>query len=258
LYRFIEIWTNSRTQQQPEQASINQKGCLGGSDGKYTVAEDGTTQTFRIISSAVDRKPHLGHAMEVMGPTANMASSSASADNTGIITGVKVNMISDHCATAADTTPAATASAALAEPTPTATASPPALADRTPAATASAPMTASTSARESTEHRHDTASWLLLLGLGRSGPAGNDEMEKAFPEMGALNESQIVRETHRCLGRVQQHQAWIKPVNLCLKRRERMVFFTHREDVAAHQTWSKLLITNCLLQHSGGTRFAPR
>ncbi len=116
----------------PEQASI--KGCLGGSDNNFTVAEDGTTQTFRIISSTVDLKAHLGHDVEIIGQTTNVAPSSAPADNTVIVTGV--NMISDHCA------PATASSPAVADPAPAATVSTPAVADSTPAATASTPAVA--------------------------------------------------------------------------------------------------------------------
>jgi len=130
----------------PEQASI--KGCLGGSDRNYTIAEDGTTQTFRITSSTVDLTPHVGHDVEIIGQTTNVAPSSGPADNTVIVTAV--NMISEHCAAptastpaVADPTPAATASTpVVADPTPAATASTPVVADPTPAATASTPVVA--------------------------------------------------------------------------------------------------------------------
>ena len=115
-----------------DQASI--KGCLGGTDGNYTLAEDGTTQTFKIGSSTVDLKPHLGHDVEVIGQKANVAASSGASDNSVVVTGV--NMISEHCATAAASTPAA------ADTTPTATASTPAVADPAPTATASTPAVA--------------------------------------------------------------------------------------------------------------------
>jgi len=152
-----------------DQASI--KGCLGGSDGSYTLAEDGTTQTFKIATSTVDLKPHVGHDVEVIGQKANVAASSGSSDNSVVVTGV--NMISEHCATAtastpavADTTPTATASTpAVGDTTPTATASTPVVADTTPTATASAPMMASASEPESTKHLPDTATPLPLLGL---------------------------------------------------------------------------------------------
>ena len=181
-----------------DQASI--KGCLGGTDGNYTVVEDGTAQTFKITTSAVDLNPHLGHDVEVIGQKTNVATSSGSSDNSVVVTGV--NMISERCATAtastpgvADTTPTATASTpAVADTTPTATASTPAAADTTPVATAStpavadttptatastphvadptptattasAPMMASASAPESVEHMPDTATSLPLLGL---------------------------------------------------------------------------------------------
>jgi hypothetical protein len=166
----------------PEQASI--KGCLGGSDGNYTVAEDGTNQTFRITSSTVDLKPHVGHDVEVIGQTANAAPSSGPADNTMIASGV--NMISDHCATATASAPAAadpaspaaasTPAPAVADPAPAAVATTPAASDptpiaaadapaQTPVASASAPMMDSTPAPESTERLPDTASSLPMLGL---------------------------------------------------------------------------------------------
>src|ERR1700676_130047 len=157
-----------------EQASI--KGCLGGSDGNYTVAEDGTTQSFKITSSTVDLKPHLGHDVEVIAQKATVATSSGSSESSVVVTGL--NMISEHCATATASAPAATigttpavndtavtttaGTPAAADPTPTTTAS-------MPAETASAPMAASASAPESTKHLPDTATplpVLALLGLG--------------------------------------------------------------------------------------------
>ena len=182
-----------------DQASI--KGCIGGSDGNYTIAEDGTTQTFTMTSSTVDLKAHVGHDVEVIGQKANADTSSGSSDSV-VVTGV--NMISEHCATvsaatastpavadpapvatadsptvtdstpattastsaAADPTPAATTAApAVTDSTPTATASTPAAADPTPTATASAPMMASARAPENTERLPDTATSLPLLGL---------------------------------------------------------------------------------------------
>lgn len=166
----------------PEHASI--KGCLGGSDGNYTVAEDGTTQTFRITSSTVDLKPHVGHEVEVIGQTANAAPSSGPSDNTMIASGV--NMISDHCATATASAPAAadpaspaavgTAAPAMADSAPAPVATAPAASDptpiaaadapaQTPVATTSAPMMDSTPAPDSTERLPDTASSLPMLGL---------------------------------------------------------------------------------------------
>jgi hypothetical protein len=165
-----------------DQASI--KGCLAGTENNYNVAQDGTTQTFRITSSTVDLKPHLGHDVEIIGQTANVAPSSGPADNTVIVTGV--NTISDHCTTAtarapaaADPAPTATASTtAVADPAPAATASTPVVADPaptatvstpvaapTPAAPASEPMTASAPAPESAGRMPDTASPLPLLAL---------------------------------------------------------------------------------------------
>jgi hypothetical protein len=135
-----------------DQGSI--KGCIGGSDGNYTIVEDGTAQTFKIASSTVDLKAHVGHDVEVIGQKANADTSSGASDNSVVVTGV--NMISDQCATTsaatvstpavADQIPAATAdSPAVTENTPVATASTPAVTDSTPVATADSPAaTAST------------------------------------------------------------------------------------------------------------------
>jgi hypothetical protein len=110
------------------QASI--KGCLGGSDGNYTVAQDGTNQILRITASTVDLKPDLGRHVEVIGHEAYVAGGS---DHSVMVTALKV--ISEHCATAtaragagsigtaaaAGNTPTATTGASVAGATPTAT-----------------------------------------------------------------------------------------------------------------------------------------
>src|SRR5580698_8813301 len=87
--------------------SANIKGCLGGSDGNYTVAEDGSRQMFKITTSSVDLKPHLGHDVKLTGHKASGAVSSGAADNSFGVT--ELSMISDHCAAAA-VAPAATGS----------------------------------------------------------------------------------------------------------------------------------------------------
>src|ERR1035438_4175772 len=94
---------------------VNVKGCLGGSDGNYTVAEDGTRQIFKITTSAVDLKLHLGHDVELIGHKASGTPSSSAADNSFAVT--ELNMISEHCAAAA-TAPAATVSPASPATTP--------------------------------------------------------------------------------------------------------------------------------------------
>ncbi len=164
-----------------DQASI--KGCLGGSDGNYTVAEDGTTQTFKITSSTVDLKAHVGHDIEVVGQKANSAASSGSSDNSVTVTAV--SMISEHCATASAGAPAATTStpatvdtSTVAPPStpvvpetipiassPALVAPAPVVADPTPAETASAPKSTSSNAPERTEQLPHTATSLPLLGL---------------------------------------------------------------------------------------------
>ena len=108
----------------------NVKGCLGGSDGNYTVAEDGNRQILKITSSSVDLKPHLGHDVNLIGHKASGAASSGAADNSFAVT--ELNMISDHCAAAA-VAPVATASPS------SETVIPPAAAATAPAATTSSP-----------------------------------------------------------------------------------------------------------------------
>jgi hypothetical protein len=104
----------------------NIKGCLGGSDGNYTVAEDNTGHTFKITTSGVDLKQHLGHDVTLIGYRAS-GTSSAAADNSFAVT--ELTMISDHCAaTAAPTatvgTPSETASTPASPPAPAVAAAP--------------------------------------------------------------------------------------------------------------------------------------
>jgi hypothetical protein len=70
------------------------QGCLGGSDGAYTVVQDGTGQLFKISTSSVDLKAHLGHDVKLTGQK-----SSAAAGNSLAVT--ELSMISEHCAAAA-------------------------------------------------------------------------------------------------------------------------------------------------------------
>ncbi len=86
------------------------KGCLGGSDGNYTVVEDGTGQIFKITSSTVDLKPHVGHDVKLVGHKADGAVSSGAADNSFSVN--ELSMISEHCGAAA------AASAAAVTPSP--------------------------------------------------------------------------------------------------------------------------------------------
>jgi len=113
------------------------KGCLGGSDGNYTVLEDNTGHIFKITTSSVDLKAHLGHDVTLIGHRASGASPAA-ADNKFAVT--ELNMISEHCAAAAAAPTAAVS-------TPSETAVPPPAAATAPAATVSTlPETAVTPA----------------------------------------------------------------------------------------------------------------
>jgi hypothetical protein len=129
-------------------ASINTdqttiKGCLGGSDGNYTVVQDNTGHTFKITTSGVDLKPHLGHDVSLIGHRAS-GTSSAAADNSFAVT--ELTMISEHCAAAA-AAPVATTTSTLPE-----TAITPAAPATAPAATVTAtPETVVTPAAPTTE-----------------------------------------------------------------------------------------------------------
>ena len=78
---------------------VNVKGCLGGSDGNYTVAEDNTGKIFKITTSSADLKAYVGQDVNVTGNKAGAG------ENSVAVTGL--NMISEHC------TPAAAAPAAI-------------------------------------------------------------------------------------------------------------------------------------------------
>src|SRR5512133_941535 len=127
----------------------NIKGCLGGSDGNYTVAEDNTGHIFKITTSSVDLKAHLGHDVTLIGHKASAASSGAAGDSLDV---TELNMISERCAPAAASTapvstssetantpaaPAAASTAPVSTPSETASIPPP------PAAAPAAPVTAS-------------------------------------------------------------------------------------------------------------------
>jgi len=117
-----------------EQTNI--KGCLGGSDGNYTVVEDNTGQIFKISTSSVDLKPHLGHDVTLIGQRAGVASSAATANSFAV---TEVNMISVHCAAAAAAPPATVTPPAETAVPPTAAAAAPAATTSTPAETVVAP-----------------------------------------------------------------------------------------------------------------------
>jgi hypothetical protein len=111
---------------------VNIQGCLGGTDGNYTVAEDNTGKTFKITSSSADLKAFSGQEVKLSGQK-------GAAENSLAVTAV--NMISEHCATSA-AAPAAAISAPPEAGTPPAAAAAPAAA---PAAIVSTtPETAST------------------------------------------------------------------------------------------------------------------
>lgn len=117
-----------------DQATITR--CLGGSDGNYTVAEDGTRQILKISTSSVDLKLHLGSQdVSLIGYKTSGTANSGAADNSFAVTGL--NVISEHCAATA-VAPAATAAPPVTtvSPSPGTTVSAPAAGAAIPAAPA--------------------------------------------------------------------------------------------------------------------------
>jgi len=112
------------------------KGCLGGSDGNYTVVEDNTSHIFKITNSSVDLKPHLSHDVTLIGHTASDASSTPAGNSFSV---TELKMISEHCAAAAAASIAPVVTPAETASTPAADATPPAATVPTPAETASTP-----------------------------------------------------------------------------------------------------------------------
>jgi hypothetical protein len=94
------------------------KGCLGGSDGHYTVVEDNTGHIFKITTSSVDLKPHLGQEVTLIGHNASGVSPAPADYNLAV---TELNMISEHCAAGA------AASAATVSTPETASTPPPAV-----------------------------------------------------------------------------------------------------------------------------------
>jgi len=119
-------------------------GCLSGSGGAYSVAQDSSTKTFKITSSSVDLKPHIGHQVELTG----QKSSAAVFGSPETVSVTAVSMISEHCAMAAASNPApvdpatATVAAPAATPVPATTAAASAPVATTPAATTTTTTTA--------------------------------------------------------------------------------------------------------------------
>jgi len=143
--------------QTPETGSntdpTNVKGCLGGSDGNYTVTENGTRQVFKITTTSVDLKQHVGHDVKLIGHTTSGAAGSNAAGSSLAVT--DLSMISEHCAAAAAATVGAVVpySQTIIEPTgttpsPNAPASIPAVEAAAPAATVSPSPSPATPAAE--------------------------------------------------------------------------------------------------------------
>jgi hypothetical protein len=114
------------------------KGCLGGSDGNYTLAEDNTGHNFKLAPGSVDLKPFLGQSVALIGLKGSATASSGAADNSFTVTEAK--MVSEHCAAAAAAPAASISTPADTTVTPTVATSATATTVPAPADTASAPV----------------------------------------------------------------------------------------------------------------------
>ena len=150
----------------------NIKGCLGGSDGNYTIAQDNTGHIFKVTSSSVDLKPHLGHDVTLIGHKA----SSAATDSSLAVT--ELNMISEHCAAAA-AAPIATVS------TPSENAVTPAATVSTPAETAIAPAAPAAPSAESAVTPAATVSTPAETAIAPAAPAAPSAESAVTPAVPA-------------------------------------------------------------------------
>jgi hypothetical protein len=110
------------------------RGCLGGSDGNYTLAEDNTGHNFKLAPGSVDLKPFLGQSVALIG----LKASSGAADNSFAVTEAK--MVSEHCAAATAAPAASISTPADTTVTPTVATAATAATVPAPADTASAPV----------------------------------------------------------------------------------------------------------------------
>jgi len=117
LMAALSIAQTPPTSSNTDQANV--KGCLGGSDGNYTILEDNTGYTFKIGSSSVDLKPHLGHDVGLIGQRTRGTSSAPAAASDDSLAVTDLKLISDHCAAAAATVPTGAVSTPPAEPAST-------------------------------------------------------------------------------------------------------------------------------------------
>jgi hypothetical protein len=127
---------------------INIKGCLGGSDGNYNIAEDNTGKILRITSSSADLKAYQGQDVILIGHKAGTADSGLAV--------TEVKMVTEHCAAVAAAPAGAVSAPADTTRTPPdtdtgpATNAPPAATSSAPAETVSTPAATSAAAPDAT------------------------------------------------------------------------------------------------------------
>jgi hypothetical protein len=164
----------------------NIKGCLGGADPNYTVVEDSTGKIFKVTTSSVDLKAHLGHDVTLTGQKASGVSSD-SADNSFAVTELK--MISEHCAAAAAVAPAATLIAPSETPsTPATAASAPVATIATPPETTVTPATGATAPAATSTPPAETAATPAVAvtpGADATAPASPSVETTVTPPAGA-------------------------------------------------------------------------
>jgi len=92
------------------------QGCLNGSDGSYTLTQDGGGMTYKLMGSENQLKKHVGHEVAITGQvTPGGSGNAASASDSGqsgsgagssegsMIQVTSVKMVSKHCTSSTDT-----------------------------------------------------------------------------------------------------------------------------------------------------------
>lgn len=59
------------------------QGCLSGSDGNYTLTQDGTGTTFKLMGNEDQLKKHVGHEVAIKGEVSGNSGSMGSSPSAG-------------------------------------------------------------------------------------------------------------------------------------------------------------------------------
>lgn len=107
-------WAQQSDQSMGSKARVGTvRGCLGGSDGNYTLAQDQSGTTFRLVGNDDQLKSQIGHEVLVTGQLPDMGTTpsaagegqsnggAASSTSSNVIQVSDVKMVSKACASGA-------------------------------------------------------------------------------------------------------------------------------------------------------------